>query len=73
MCWIFISKNFLDYRVVSFFISPVADNLTTALLMCAVVMAIGRDNAKFISLACINIVVAANAGGHFLRLETSRP
>ncbi len=49
----------------AFFISPIADNLTTALLMCAVVMAIGRDNAKFISLACINIVVAANAGGAF--------
>lgn len=51
--------------LLSFFISPIADNLTTALLMCAVVMAIGKDNAKFISLACINIVVAANAGGAF--------
>jgi NhaD family Na+/H+ antiporter len=51
--------------VLSFFISPVADNLTTALLMCAVVMAIGKDNAKFVSLSCINIVVAANAGGAF--------
>lgn len=49
----------------SFVISPVADNLTTALLMCAVVMALGKDNKKFISLACINIVVAANAGGAF--------
>ena len=49
----------------AFFISPVADNLTTALLMCAVVMAIGKGNVKFISLACINIVVAANAGGAF--------
>jgi len=51
--------------VLAFFISPVADNLTTALLMCAVVMAIGKANVKFISLACINIVVAANAGGAF--------
>jgi NhaD family Na+/H+ antiporter len=51
--------------VLAFFISPIADNLTTALLMCAVVMAIGKDNVKFISLACINIVVAANAGGAF--------
>ena len=49
----------------AFFISPVADNLTTALLMCAVVMAVGGDNKRFISLACINIVVAANAGGAF--------
>ncbi|TFG35341.1 MAG: sodium:proton antiporter, partial [Desulfobacterales bacterium] len=51
--------------ILAFFISPVADNLTTALLMCAVVMAIGKDNAKFVSLACINIVVGANAGGAF--------
>ncbi len=51
--------------ILAFFISPVADNLTTALLMCAVVLAVGGDNTKFISLACINIVVAANAGGAF--------
>ncbi len=51
--------------LLAFFISPIADNLTTALLMCAVVMAIGKDNTKFISIACINIVVAANAGGAF--------
>ncbi|WP_177433188.1 sodium:proton antiporter NhaD [Thiohalobacter thiocyanaticus] len=49
----------------AFLISPLADNLTTALLMCAVVMAVGGDNPRFISLACINIVVAANAGGAF--------
>jgi len=49
----------------AFFISPVADNLTTALLMCAVVLAVGGDNTRFVSLACINIVVAANAGGAF--------
>ncbi len=49
----------------AFFISPIADNLTTALLMCAVVMAVGGDNARFVVLACINIVVAANAGGAF--------
>ncbi|MDH5445704.1 MAG: sodium:proton antiporter NhaD [Gammaproteobacteria bacterium] len=51
--------------VLAFFISPVADNLTTALLMCAVVMAVGGSNLRFVSLACINIVVAANAGGAF--------
>ncbi len=51
--------------LLSFFISPVADNLTTALLMCTVVLKIGGDNTKFINLACINIVVAANAGGAF--------
>jgi NhaD family Na+/H+ antiporter len=49
----------------SFVISPIADNLTTALLMCAVVMALAKDNKRFILLSCINIVVAANAGGAF--------
>ena len=51
--------------ILAFFISPIADNLTTALLMCAIVMKVGGSNTKFISLACINIVVAANAGGAF--------
>ena len=51
--------------LLAFFISPIADNLTTALLMCAVVLAVGGDNSRFILLACINIVVAANAGGAF--------
>lgn len=51
--------------VLAFFISPVADNLTTALLMAAVVMAVGAGKPTFIALACLNIVVAANAGGAF--------
>ncbi len=51
--------------LLAFLISPIADNLTTALLMGAVAMAVGGDNKKFIVLACINIVVAANAGGAF--------
>ncbi len=51
--------------ILAFFISPIADNLTTALLMCAVIMAVGGDNKKFVSISCINIVVAANAGGAF--------
>jgi len=33
--------------------------------MCAVVLAVGGTNTKFVSVACINIVVAANAGGAF--------
>jgi len=51
--------------ILAFFISPIADNLTTALLMCAVIMAVGGDNKKFVSISCVNIVVAANAGGAF--------
>ena len=49
----------------AFFLSPVIDNLTTALVMCAVVLAVGRDDRRFVGLACIGIVVAANAGGAF--------
>jgi len=66
-----INKGF-SYRalfwvtgILSFFISPIADNLTTALIMCAVVMAVGEGHRQFIGIACINIVVAANAGGAF--------
>ena len=51
--------------ILAFFISPIADNLTTALLMCAVVMAVGGNNPRFIGPACINIVVASNACGAF--------
>lgn len=51
--------------LMAFFISPVADNLTTALLMATVVMTVAAGNHKFIAIACINIVVAANAGGAF--------
>ena len=50
---------------IAFFLSPIADNLTTALLMGAVVLSVGGGNPKFVGLACINIVVAANAGGAF--------
>ncbi|HIF50294.1 MAG TPA: sodium:proton antiporter [Thiotrichaceae bacterium] len=50
---------------ISFLLSPIADNLTTALLMSTVAMAVGGTNIKFVSIACINIVVAANAGGAF--------
>ena len=66
-----IAKGF-SYRslfwltgILAFSISPIADNLTTALIMCAVVLAVGEGKPKFVAIACINIVVAANAGGAF--------
>jgi len=66
-----IKKQF-NYRqlfwitgVLAFFLSPLADNLTTALVLCAVVLAVGSSSPKFVGIACINIVVAANAGGAF--------
>lgn len=62
----------LDFRqlfwvtgVLAFCLSPIADNLTTALVLGAVVMAVGANDPKFVSIACINIVNAANAGGAF--------
>ncbi len=51
--------------LLAFFISPVADNLTTALIMAAVIMAVGGDNKAFVGVSCINIVIAANAGGAY--------
>lgn len=66
-----IRKNF-SYRqlflvtgVIAFFLSAVADNLTTALLIGTVVIAVGEKNPLFVSVGLINIVVAANAGGAF--------
>jgi Na+/H+ antiporter NhaD/arsenite permease-like protein len=49
--------------IVSFFLSAVLDNLTTALIMSAVILAVGAGNQRFVALAFINLVVAANAGG----------
>jgi Na+/H+ antiporter NhaD/arsenite permease-like protein len=51
--------------IITFFLSAVADNLTAALLVGAVVMAVGADNAKFVSIGFVNLVIAANAGGAF--------
>lgn len=49
----------------AFFISPFADNMTTALVMGTVVIAVGGQDSRFISMGCISIVCAANAGGAF--------
>jgi Na+/H+ antiporter NhaD/arsenite permease-like protein len=51
--------------IIAFFLSPVADNMTTALVMGAVVMAVGADKPRFATVAIINIVCAVNAGGTF--------
>ena len=49
----------------AFVFGPIIDNLTTALVMGAVVVAVGVGNYQFIVMGCIIIVVAANAGGVF--------
>lgn len=49
----------------AFFISPIADNLTTALVLGAVAVVTGANNPRFLAITCVNIVNAANAGGAF--------
>jgi len=74
--WVFSSLRFFlvskgyNYKklfwitwLLAFFISPVADNLTTALILSTVLLTIDKDNKKLLVLGAINIVVAANAGG----------
>jgi Na+/H+ antiporter NhaD and related arsenite permeases len=68
---VLIGRN-LSYRQLfwlvgglSFIFGPIIDNLTTAMVMGAVVVAIGVGNYQFIVLGCIVIVIAANAGGVF--------
>ncbi len=56
-------KLFWATGIISFFLSPLADNLTTALLLSTVALAVSGGNARFITLSFTNIVVAANAGG----------
>jgi Na+/H+ antiporter NhaD/arsenite permease-like protein len=51
--------------LLAFLLSPALDNLTTALVMGAVALAVGRGQPRFLVPACVNIVVAANAGGAF--------
>jgi Na+/H+ antiporter NhaD/arsenite permease-like protein len=48
---------------ITFCLSPVADNLTSALLMATVAEAVSGGNRRFIIPAFINIIIAANAGG----------
>lgn len=66
-----LSKNF-SYRQLfwitgfqAFFISSGCNNLTTALLMGSVILAMGKECPRFVTLSCINVVVASNAGGSF--------
>ena len=56
-------KLFWVTGFLAFFISPVADNLTTALILSTVLITIEKNNKAFLVPAAINIVVAANAGG----------
>ncbi len=57
------SKLFWVTGFLAFFISPIADNLTTALILSTVLLTIDKNNKEFLVPSAINIVVAANAGG----------
>ncbi len=56
-------KLFWFTGLLAFFISPVADNLTTALILSTVLFTIDKEKTLFLVPGAINIVVAANAGG----------
>ena len=56
-------KLFWLTGLIAFFLSPIADNLTTALILSTVLITIEKENKEFLVPSAINIVVAANAGG----------
>ena len=56
-------KLFWVTGIIAFFLSPIADNLTTALILSTVLITIEKTRKDFLVPGAINIVVAANAGG----------
>ncbi|RXK14063.1 sodium:proton antiporter [Halarcobacter mediterraneus] len=56
-------KMFWVTGFIAFFLSPIADNLTTALILSTVLITIEKTRKDFLVPGAINIVVAANAGG----------
>lgn len=67
---IYLLNKQLSYRqlfwiigALAFFFSTFVSSLTVGLLMGAIVLAVGKNQPKFIALSCVSIVVAANAGG----------
>jgi len=55
-------KLFWITGILAFWLSPVADNLTTALILSTVLLTIDKHKTDFLVPGAINIVVAANAG-----------
>ncbi|WP_221047399.1 sodium:proton antiporter NhaD [Methylogaea oryzae] len=49
----------------AFFLSAVVSGLAVGLLMGTIAMAVGKNNHRFVGLACVHIVSATNAGGSF--------
>ena len=51
--------------VLAFVLSTAVSGLAVGLLMGAVAAAVGKREPRFVAIACVNIVVATNAGGSF--------
>lgn len=69
---IFLLSKRYSYRqlfwitgALAFVLSTIINGLAIGLLMGAIASAVGKKQPQFVALACINIVVAANAGGTF--------
>ena len=59
--WWTYKKLFWWIWFLAFFLSPMADNLTTALTLSTVLLTIDKKNKQFLVPSAINLVVAANA------------
>jgi Na+/H+ antiporter NhaD/arsenite permease-like protein len=69
---IFLLSKRYSYRqlfwitgALAFVLSTIINGLAIGLLMGAVASAVGKKQPQFVALACVNIVVASNAGGTF--------
>jgi Na+/H+ antiporter NhaD/arsenite permease-like protein len=49
--------------MLAFLLSTIINGMAVALLLGAVAAAVGKKKKEFVALACVNIVVASNAGG----------
>ncbi|MDP2901559.1 MAG: sodium:proton antiporter NhaD [Methylovulum sp.] len=49
----------------AFVLSTIINGLTIGLLMGSIALAVGKKKPEFVALACVNIVIATNAGGAF--------
>ncbi|WP_374088912.1 sodium:proton antiporter NhaD [Methylomicrobium lacus] len=58
-------KLFWITGVLAFCLSTVISGLAVGLIMGAVAAAVGKNKPQFVGLACVNVVVATNAGGSF--------
>jgi len=58
-------KLFWITGALAFCLSTVISGLAVGLIMGAVAAAVGKNKPQFVGLACVNVVVAANAGGSF--------